>query len=52
MSDGPWFFAQLPTGLYRVEVTPTVNRGKDETQQKTVHLASSGHSQMDFYWEK
>lgn len=51
-SKGPWFYAQLPPGDYRVEVTPTGRRGQDETQRKTVHLDGSGQARFDFYWKK
>ncbi|EIC21590.1 carboxypeptidase-like regulatory domain-containing protein [Thiorhodovibrio frisius] len=51
VSNGPWLFAQLPPGQYKVEVTPTGNRGHNETQSKTVNLDNIGRSQMDFYWD-
>ncbi|MGB5733133.1 MAG: carboxypeptidase regulatory-like domain-containing protein, partial [Thiohalocapsa sp.] len=40
-SKGPWFYAQLPPGDYRVEATPTGSRGEDQTQRKAVHLDGS-----------
>ncbi len=51
-SKGPWFYAQLPPGDYRVDVTPTGERGEGQTQRKAVHLAGSSPAKMDFYWEK
>jgi hypothetical protein len=50
VSKGPWFYAQLPPGDYRVEATPTGSRGEDQTQRKAVRLDGSGQSKMDFYW--
>jgi len=52
-SKGPWFYAQLPSGDYQVEVTPTEGRtGRDQPQRKSAHINGSGHSTLDFYWEK
>ncbi len=51
-SKGPWFFAQLPKGDYRVEVTPTGSRGQGETQRKTVRIDGASRTRLDFYWMK
>jgi len=51
-SKGPWFYAQLPPGDYSVEVTPTGNRGEDQTKRKAAHLDGSNQSRLDFYWNK
>lgn len=51
-SNGPWFYAQLPPGDYSVEVTPTGQRGDDQTQHKAAQLDGSNQSKMDFYWNK
>ncbi len=52
VSKGPWFYAQLPPGDYQIEVTPTGERGEQQTQRKSAHLDGSSRSKMDFYWVK
>ncbi len=43
--EGPWLFAQLPPGQYRVEA---VHSGK--TLTKTVAIPQSGRREAYFYW--
>lgn len=45
VSDGPWFYAQLPPGTYRVSATTL---GKMIT--KTAHVGSGTHTQLNFTW--
>lgn len=43
-SEGPWFFAKLPAGRYKVSV------GQDgKAQTRNVNLTASGHTKMSFY---
>ena len=52
-SKGSWFFAQLPPGNYTVEVTPVAGHtGVNQSQRKDFHIADSGQSRFDFYWQK
>jgi hypothetical protein len=44
-SRGPWFFAQLPPGAYRVEVSVL-----NQIQQQTVRMSGSRQSRLNFYW--
>jgi hypothetical protein len=44
-SQGPWFFAQLPPGAYRVQVSVL-----NQTQQQTVRVSGSRQSRLNFYW--
>lgn len=45
VSDGPFFYAQLPAGTY------TVKAGSEPTvQSKQATLAASGHRELNFYW--
>jgi hypothetical protein len=44
-SQGPWFFAQLPPGAYRVQVSVL-----NQTQQQTVRVSGSRQSHLNFYW--
>ncbi|MCP5158201.1 MAG: carboxypeptidase regulatory-like domain-containing protein [Gammaproteobacteria bacterium] len=44
-SQGPWFFAQLPPGAYRIEVSAL-----HQTQRRTVQVRDSRQSRLDFYW--
>ena len=46
VSDGPWFFAQLPVGRYTVMVNVM---GK--TQQQSVQVSGRGQSQLNFFWK-
>jgi hypothetical protein len=46
-SDGPWFYAKLPKGKYRVDAT--VN-GK--TQTKTVIVHEKRHAELYYYWSE
>lgn len=48
-SKGPWFLAQLAPGDYTVEVIVPGQTGQPP-QRKTVHIAGSGQSRLDFYW--
>ena len=45
-SEGPWFFAKLPTGQYLVSVTAP----NGQTQRKSVVIASKGLRTLDFRW--
>jgi hypothetical protein len=46
VSDGPWFFARLPAGSYRVNVT-----FGQMTQSATVRVGEAGAEQVTyFYW--
>lgn len=45
-SDGPMFFAQLPSGAYRVTAT---SAGKAQTQSVT--LGKDGARELNFYWD-
>ncbi|HRX71930.1 MAG: carboxypeptidase regulatory-like domain-containing protein [Candidatus Competibacteraceae bacterium] len=44
-SQGPWFFAQLPPGAYRVEANVL-----NQTQQQAVRVSSTRQSHLNFYW--
>lgn len=44
-SDGPWFFAKLPSGQYTV--TATAN---GQAQRKTVSVGGRGMKRLDFRW--
>ena len=44
-SQGPWFFAQLSPGAYRVVVSVL-----NQTQEQTVRVSSARQSHLDFYW--
>ncbi len=45
ISDGPYFFAHLAPGRYKLSVT---NQG--QTQSRDVNVSASGGQAMDFYW--
>ncbi len=45
VSTGPWFFAQLPPGLYTLTVT-----NKDQTLRKSARVKRSGQTKLNFYW--
>jgi hypothetical protein len=45
VSDGPWFYAKLPTGHYTITATTA---GKSENQK--VAINSAGHMVRYFYW--
>ena len=47
VDTGPWFFAKLPAGSYRVSAT---SFGKTLTQR--VQVPESGQARAGFYWEK
>lgn len=43
-SEGPWFFARLPAGRYKVSV------GQDtKTQTRTANVTRGGRTRLDFY---
>lgn len=44
-SQGPWFFADLPTGKYAVRVTTMGN-----TQQKVIRVTDNRQKTLYFYW--
>jgi len=44
-SQGPWFFAKLSPGAYRVKASVL-----NQTQQQTVRVAGSRQSRLNFYW--
>lgn len=44
MSNGPWFYAQLPPGTYTVEVSTP-----DQTQRQPVTIGTR-QSRLNFYW--
>jgi hypothetical protein len=46
VSDGPWFFAQLPVGRYTVIVNVM-----GATQQQSVQVSGRGQSQLNFLWK-
>lgn len=48
-SKGPWFFAQLPTGNYVVEVVAPPE-AQQRPQRKTIHVGASRQSRLSFYW--
>jgi hypothetical protein len=48
-SRGPWFFAQLPSGDYVVDVS-TPGQGLQQPQRQEVHIGDSGQSRLDFRW--
>jgi len=45
VSNGPWFYAQLPPGTYTVSATTL---GK--TFRKTARVGSGGRTQLSFVW--
>lgn len=45
ISDGPWFYVQLPPGTYNVSATTL---GK--MIRKTAHVGSGTHTQLNFVW--
>ncbi|MDY6991449.1 MAG: carboxypeptidase-like regulatory domain-containing protein [Pseudomonadota bacterium] len=45
VSDGPWFYAQLPAGDY--QVSATVN---GRTVEKTVQAPAEGQNNFPLYW--
>ncbi len=45
VSDGPWFYAKLPTGQYTITATTS---GKSENQKVAINLA--GQTVRYFYW--
>lgn len=44
-SNGPWFFAQLPPGVYTVDVD-----AMGRTQGQTVRISNARQSHLNFYW--
>ncbi|MGB5062557.1 MAG: carboxypeptidase-like regulatory domain-containing protein [Candidatus Competibacter sp.] len=44
VSNGPWFYAQLPPGAYTVEVSTS-----DQAQRQPVTIGA-GQSRLNFYW--
>lgn len=46
-SDGPWFFAKLPPGEYRVVAT---DQGR--AQEQKVKVGETGLPELHFYWER
>jgi hypothetical protein len=45
VARGPWFFAQLPPGAYRVQV-----QAQNRIQQQTVRVNDSRQARLNFYW--
>ena len=45
-SEGPWFFARLPSGRYTVEAS-----ANGTLQRKSVNIAGPALSTLDFRWE-
>ncbi|MEZ5601049.1 MAG: hypothetical protein R3F36_08715 [Candidatus Competibacteraceae bacterium] len=44
VSNGPWFYAQLPPGTYTVEVSTP-----DQAQRQPVTIGAR-QSRLNFYW--
>lgn len=44
-SKGPWFFADLPSGPYTVEV-----EAEGQVQRQTVRIGGTAQSRLNFYW--
>ena len=44
-AQGPWFFAQLPPGVYAVEVGAI-----DQIQRQTARIDGSRQARLNFYW--
>ena len=44
-SEGPWFFAQLPPGVYTVDVD-----AMGRTQGQTVRISDARQSRLNFFW--
>ena len=47
MANGPWFWAKLPSGTYKV--TAEID-GKAQT--RTVTIGNSGAARLDLYWNE
>ena len=45
-SNGPWFFAKLVPGRYKIAVT---SEGKEQT--RTINVTKAKSSQLSFYWK-
>ena len=45
-SDGPWFYAKLPSGRYTIEAS-----SNGAVMKKAVSVATQGTSQVDFRWD-
>jgi hypothetical protein len=47
VSGGPWFYAKLPPGKYRVSATAA---GK--TQEQSAQAPAAGQAKLAFYWRE
>jgi len=45
-SDGPWFFAKLPSGHYTIEAS-----SNGTVVKKAVNVGARGQSEVDFRWD-
>jgi hypothetical protein len=46
-SSGPWFFARLPAGKYKVLATTTGGA----TQEQSAQVPATGQAEAHFYWQ-
>jgi hypothetical protein len=47
VSDGPWFYTQLPAGHYTVSATMA-----EKTENQKIEIKSAGHALLYFYWSE